>query len=540
MFLYIIFVFFNFLVIVLLLNIFMINIFNINFFLNSIPSGCKKVVLLLLVIFQSQRYSSQNRDELMKIDKLLNLSDSCAQVDFGNALKFSKEALAKAERAGDSERRAWSYYYIARSLIFFRQFDECAPYLEKGFQEKAVEENVLLKASFLDLRAAYYSRMSLFEQAYQTNLEVLNLLKSGTDPESQLIISKMYIGIADYFTELKDYKTAHSYADKSIAVSEKIPVKEYFSVKRIYRYRPFIYFYKSWIYLQENKAVSAYPFVEKAYDLAVAEKHKYMAPFYEIYGDYYFQIHDYKKAVDFYIKAAENKEIFMQYSAYVDSKIAASYKMLGNREKEVYYLQKAEKQHKLDLDGDKKIVQKELDRILLKKQAEKSDLMKNSTLIVLLVILTFIILLAVIINRYRKIRKKKRKIIGEQERRLSEKESELKEREAKIEKLQQKVTESFSELNDLVKENSSRFWGRFQEVYPGFCTKMLEVNPMLKVSELTFCAYIYMGFSTKEIAEYTFKASKTIENNRYNLRKRLYLSPEEDLMVWIRKYIDGA
>jgi hypothetical protein len=90
----------------------------------------------------------------------------------------------------------------------------------------------------------------------------------------------------------------------------------------------------------------------------------------------------------------------------------------------------------------------------------------------------------------------------------------------------------------MVKDNSPHFWGRFQEIYPDFCTKMLDVNSNLKVSELTFCAYIYLGFSTKEIAEYTFKANKTIENNRYNLRKRLGLNPEEDLMIQIRKYID--
>lgn len=518
----------------------MINIFTFNFFLNNAMSGHKNLFFLLLIIFQSQLYSSQNRDELVKIDKLLRLSDSCAQVDFGNALKFSKEALDKSEKAGDSERKAWSYYYIARSLVFFRRFEECAPYLEKGMKEKAVQQNDILKASFLGLEAAYYSRMSLFEQAYQNNLEVLDLLKGRTDLEAELIISNMYIGIADYYTELKEYKTAHLYANKAIAASEKISMNNYLSAKRIYRGRAFIYFYKSWIYLQEKKPALAYPFVQKAYDQAVLEKYHYLAPFYEVYGDYYFQTYDYKRAIDFYVKTAENKEKFMQNSAYVDSKIAESYKMLGNREKEIDYLKKAEVQHKLDLEDDKRIVQKEVDRMLLKKQNEKSDLMKRNILIILLVTAAFIVLLAVVIIRYQKIRKKKREIIGEQKIRLSEIESEIKEREEKIEKLQQKVSESFSELSDLVKGNSSQFWGRFQEVYPDFCKKMLEINPMLKASELTFCAYIYMGFSTKEIAEYTFKASKTIENNRYNLRKRLCLSPEEDLMVWIRKYIDGA
>ena len=90
----------------------------------------------------------------------------------------------------------------------------------------------------------------------------------------------------------------------------------------------------------------------------------------------------------------------------------------------------------------------------------------------------------------------------------------------------------------MVKENSPQFWGRFQEIYSNFSAKMLEINPTLKVSELTFCAYIYLGFSNKEIAEYTFKSIRTIENNRYNLRKKIGLTSEEDFCLWLRKYID--
>ncbi|SHL75168.1 regulatory protein, luxR family [Chryseobacterium carnipullorum] len=103
--------------------------------------------------------------------------------------------------------------------------------------------------------------------------------------------------------------------------------------------------------------------------------------------------------------------------------------------------------------------------------------------------------------------------------------------------LQKKINESFSEVLKMAKEGSPHFWTRFQEVYPFFLGKMLEVNPNLKVSELTYCAYIYLGFSTKEIAEFTFKAVKTVENNRYNLRKKLKLSPDQDLSIWMLSFM---
>ncbi|RZJ48454.1 MAG: tetratricopeptide repeat protein, partial [Chryseobacterium sp.] len=95
------------------------------------------------------------------------------------------------------------------------------------------------------------------------------------------------------------------------------------------------------------------------------------------------------------------------------------------------------------------------------------------------------------------------------------------------------------DVRKLARENSAEFFIKFQEVYPHFTKKMLNINPNFKVSELTFAAYIYLGFNTKQIADYTFKAVKTIENNRYNLRKKLEISPEKDLQIWLRNYIDS-
>ncbi|GEM_PF-1708645 len=100
--------------------------------------------------------------------------------------------------------------------------------------------------------------------------------------------------------------------------------------------------------------------------------------------------------------------------------------------------------------------------------------------------------------------------------------------------LKLQINSSFEEVIVLAKENSPQFWTRFREIYPGFQEKMLELNSQLKVTELTLCAYIFLGFSSKEIASHTFKSVKTIENNRIHLRKKLNLSQEENLTVWLK------
>ncbi len=89
----------------------------------------------------------------------------------------------------------------------------------------------------------------------------------------------------------------------------------------------------------------------------------------------------------------------------------------------------------------------------------------------------------------------------------------------------------------LAKDNRSEFWAHFQEKYPDFSRKLLEVCPGLKTTELILCAYIYLGFNTKDIAEYTFKAVQTVKNNKYNLRKKLSITAKEDMVVWLRTIV---
>ncbi len=101
----------------------------------------------------------------------------------------------------------------------------------------------------------------------------------------------------------------------------------------------------------------------------------------------------------------------------------------------------------------------------------------------------------------------------------------------------QKNNEAFDKLIRLAKDNRSEFWAHFQEKYPDFSRKLLEVCPGLKTTELILCAYIYLGFNTKDIAEYTFKAVQTVKNNKYNLRKKLSITAKEDMVVWLRTIV---
>ena len=109
----------------------------------------------------------------------------------------------------------------------------------------------------------------------------------------------------------------------------------------------------------------------------------------------------------------------------------------------------------------------------------------------------------------------------------------IEEKTKELEQLQSKVNDSFDEILSLAKNNSPAFLSRFREVYPGFCEKIIHLCPDVHNSELTFCAFIKLNLSTKEIANYTFTSVKTVQNRKTRLRKRLNIPSNDDLYVWI-------
>ena len=118
--------------------------------------------------------------------------------------------------------------------------------------------------------------------------------------------------------------------------------------------------------------------------------------------------------------------------------------------------------------------------------------------------------------------------------RISKKRNLLSKKEEETQELKQKLNYSFEEIIKLAKENHPNFYTRFQEVYPDFQRKILAINPSLQNSELVLLAYIYLNFETKEIADYTYKSPKTIQNRKHLLRKKLNISSSEDFYVWLK------
>jgi DNA-binding CsgD family transcriptional regulator len=59
---------------------------------------------------------------------------------------------------------------------------------------------------------------------------------------------------------------------------------------------------------------------------------------------------------------------------------------------------------------------------------------------------------------------------------------------------------------------------------------LLEKYPNLSLTELKVCTFLVLNISSKEIGELTGRSVRTIESTRSNIRKKMNLSPDENLV----------
>ena len=96
-------------------------------------------------------------------------------------------------------------------------------------------------------------------------------------------------------------------------------------------------------------------------------------------------------------------------------------------------------------------------------------------------------------------------------------------------------------LQDLIrtieKSRNTKAWDEFEEnlaqVNSELYKKLLAIDPRLTPTELQICGLIAQNQNTKNIAALTNRSKQTIDNIRHSLRKKLNLSPDENLASFI-------
>ena len=80
-------------------------------------------------------------------------------------------------------------------------------------------------------------------------------------------------------------------------------------------------------------------------------------------------------------------------------------------------------------------------------------------------------------------------------------------------------------------------WGSYLEtftkVHPDFQATLLAAYPDLTAMEMKVCILIRAGLHTEEISQILSLSARTIENHRFNLRKKLRVGERENLAKFL-------
>jgi DNA-binding CsgD family transcriptional regulator len=85
-------------------------------------------------------------------------------------------------------------------------------------------------------------------------------------------------------------------------------------------------------------------------------------------------------------------------------------------------------------------------------------------------------------------------------------------------------------------DNWKKFEENFDLVYENYLRRLGESYPDLNITDKKICAYIKMGLSSKDMAPLLNMSVRSIETNRYRIRKKMDLEREVNLSEYLQKF----
>lgn len=417
--------------------------------------------------------------------------------DFTNSIKTIQLCLGEPHAKQDLNLQAAAYHILGQNYMTIGLDDDgikaykCMIISAKGISDKATsiyQENI----AYNDLAALYGNNKNDLDSAYFYSKKIYDNLVSHQlsrkDKKINTLLAKSALNIGQIFQKKNKSDSAEYYIKKS----------------------------------SEYAGILELPINSKKYDINTYRNNAVV----KVSSQEYKTAEKYNDSLLEIAKRTSNLE---------DTKIALKIKsLISEKAKDTIQAHKDLKKYVEVSDQvnalDKKNIAQTFTGII-KEQDLQIEAKNKRTRYLWLTVVVMLIFLIISIYVFKQFTEKKKR---EKKKLLEEKRALLLEKQSEISKLESKVNESFDELVSLAKSNSPNFVVRFQEVYPDFCGKLIKLYPDIQNSELTFCAYLRLNFSNKDIAEYTFVALSTVHMRRYRLRKKFNIPGDQDIYLWMK------
>ncbi len=490
-------------------------------------------VCIVLILFCPFILFSQSFDEKEMVNRLWFESDNLIHSGkLEEAIIFNEKLINLCKENDFDKGLVMGYYNIGNALSLMGRYKESILYLNLAEDENKKEKNKELEAIINTAYGNNYLELELHSVSLKYfHKTIIATNKIPLKERRNYLLSFAYGNIGSIYEAAKETDSAYYYRRAA-----------YDEIKDSYNTISLADFFTEYQYNQDSAKHYLKEATEKwgvkmeihntytSYDSHLL--HKSWGKYYERDGNYEESFNHYHQSLD----EAFGSNILScildsYYHLYQVSQKTGDYAKANN------YLFKYNEIKDSINSQQKKSLDFSVQKFLDKTENEYKTKRFHFYLIIGGISVAFLTLLYLLFLYLNKKRKVEKQIIKSQIA-LSEKEKIINQKEQETQELKQKVNESFDEIIGLAKSNSPQFFTRFQEIYPEFTVKLLEIEPKLQTSELTFCAYIFLNFSTKDIANYTFTSPKTVQNRKNHIRKKLQIPSDKDIYIWMKEIMD--
>lgn len=482
--------------------------------------------LLIIIYSWPLLFFAQTKDQ-GKIDSILQLAENKSKnFDFTRSIQLGKNAVKLSRKISYHKGMIRGNFYIASGLCNLGDYKESFIYIDDIEENKEYHDYISRNPDFnfklTDLIGRNYLALGFKKQAIKEFKKELVLAGLYDDPVKKVSQKVFALNQLSACYEDVNADSTYYYLNRitSIMKVNPYPEHELFLYLNLSDYHRNFTKNKDSVYYYNSLAIERAGLIRSPYlYLALSQKAKILS-----------WQNKCEESLEYCAKAMEivirKKRIEDRISLY--KLMADNYRCLGDREKELLYIDRHIFTKDSLAETRKAGIQISADRLSAETKKTENKAIEGRKIILFIIIISIALLLISGIS-VAKIKKRKRKIIEQKER-------EIKLREEQINMLsdtkQDRIRE---EVLLLARKNSPDFLNKFKEAYPGFYQKLLNVEPGFKNSELIFCAYLKLNFSTKEIAHYTFVTPRAVQIRKNRLRKKLNIPSDEDIYQWIEE-----
>ncbi|QWT86533.1 hypothetical protein KBP46_01260 [Chryseobacterium sp. PCH239] len=440
---------------------------------------------------------------LIKVNEDLRISGRKKElIDLNN--KFCNISKKQDYKKGE----ILSYINLGNIYATVGMYEKAFKYLQVAEENlEGIDDYYLHTKLYQEYGQANYV-IGLYKKAVKYNSKSIYYGKQIKDQHDREILSLVYANRADFLRESNSIDSSLIYLHKALEIKPTPVINSTIA--------------NHYMLFAKNED-SAQMYFNRAFSLL--KQREYWDPqralTYFYYGNFLFERQDYTLALDYYIKSVEilkkTRRVYQIPMLY--QTIAKTYKKLNNASKEKDYLERyAKLNDSLGRVRDESI-NNSVDKITREKEKDDID-QQNSTILYNVIIFSLFFIIIIVYYVYNKRITKKRKIIEE--------------KELETELLMKKMSVDDERLVSLARKNDPLFFNEYQNAYPELVGRLLEINPKLSANELSFCAMIQLGFSSKEIAQYGFMQHRSVQTKKNRLRKKLHIPSDVDIYFFLQ------